>query len=188
MRRVLAESLRQSPREIILEVTPYGKPFVPGNPVHFNLSHSREWVVLAVANTPVGVDVEDCKERDLESIAEFLAPEETAKLIALPPPSDRLKAFYEIWTAKESYVKATGTGFHQPFHEFSVTRLPSPWHVCHQPLGDNSILALCMSSRLDPAPAPRIVEFDELAERQDRIRTVPDILCNRITTRTCRYP
>ncbi len=87
---------------------PHGKPYFadPDLPF-FNLSHSGDYVVLALSNTECGIDLQKMEEgRDLVSLAErFFTPAE-AEMVR--QEGDR--AFYRLWTRKESYGKCTGEG------------------------------------------------------------------------------
>ncbi|MEE2037293.1 4'-phosphopantetheinyl transferase superfamily protein [Nocardiopsis sp. CT-R113] len=93
---------------------PHGKPH-PSGPAQgweISVSHSGEWVVLAVAEgVPVGVDVERVAEaRDLEGLAGYTlaAPEHVVwERLA---PADRVGAFFRYWARKEALLKATGLG------------------------------------------------------------------------------
>ena len=92
---------------------PYGKPFLPSLPeFHFNLAHSRKWAVCAVANHPVGIDIEHLPYMaDVIDVARCcLTQEEQRHLFALPE-ADQPSTFCKLWTIKESYMKATGLGF-----------------------------------------------------------------------------
>lgn len=85
-----------------------GRPFVPGKPLDFNLSHSGNWIVGAfVRHGRVGVDIEHMRtDRDLPGIAKrFFAPEEAQAV-----GTDPLGRFYRYWTAKEAALKMTGQG------------------------------------------------------------------------------
>ena len=47
----------------------YGKPYLAAHPgIEFNISHSGLYVVVAVSDVPVGIDVEEVQDRDLHSI------------------------------------------------------------------------------------------------------------------------
>lgn len=92
-----------------IELGEQGKPFVAGGP-HFNLSHSADRAVLAVcADAEVGVDIEAVRPVErLEALAErIMSPAELAEFNAAP---DRPAFFFEVWTRKESVVKARGDG------------------------------------------------------------------------------
>lgn len=91
--------------------TPEGKPFfaAPGLP-HFNLSHTSGRVLAVVGDRPVGCDAERIGPVDDALATEALAPDERA-VFAAADASARARIFCELWTRKESYVKATGAGF-----------------------------------------------------------------------------
>lgn len=107
---------------------PNGKPYVIGAPdFHFNLSHAGKWVVIAYADTPVGIDVEQIDARKaISSIAgRFYAPDERDYVLGNP------ERFFEIWTAKESYIKYVGKGLQMGLGSFSVFTVEG---VCFSPI------------------------------------------------------
>ena len=93
---------------------PGGKPYWEG--CHFNLSHSGPYVVLAVGESPVGVDVECCREsRKAGALAKrYFTPEEMAFA------ADSQERFLRVWTAKEARLKWDGTGLRTPLNSVSV--------------------------------------------------------------------
>ena len=85
-----------------------GKPHLPNN-APFNISHAGDFAVLALSQQPVGVDLERIRPIDWQRIAlRFFHPEERAYLSKSGEPE---MDFFRIWTLKESYLKAEGTGF-----------------------------------------------------------------------------
>ncbi|NSC24625.1 4'-phosphopantetheinyl transferase superfamily protein [Streptomyces albus subsp. chlorinus] len=90
---------------------PHGRPSVPGDPVHFSLSHAGDVVLLGFAAVPIGVDVERHPSvTTATETARALHPREREELAAVPP--DGLPAaFARCWTRKEAYLKGTGAGF-----------------------------------------------------------------------------
>lgn len=82
-------------------INEYGKPI--SESCYFNISHSKGFVVFIKDTVPIGVDLEKIRpvEEDLKS---YISSEEEKEYIT----SD--KAFYEIWTNKESLTKCLGTG------------------------------------------------------------------------------
>jgi 4'-phosphopantetheinyl transferase len=97
-----------------------GKPHVAGAALEFNISHSSDWVVLALGrNRRIGVDVEKIKwTLDVEPIAaRFFAPEETALIAG---SADKHTTFFQIWARKEAYVKACGSGLFRELNSFTV--------------------------------------------------------------------
>jgi 4'-phosphopantetheinyl transferase len=98
----------------------WGKPFAEGWPhVHFNVSHSGEWVVCAVSEQSVGIDVEQIVPIDMALAKRYFSREEEADLFQ-QPAYRRLSYFYDLWTLKESYVKQRGMGLSLPLDAFSI--------------------------------------------------------------------
>jgi 4'-phosphopantetheinyl transferase len=104
---------------------PHGKPVVKGSEFEHSVTHSGDLVAVAVARTPVGVDVEqlDRRARPLggdgnpEALARLvLADVEQAALDAVPP-SARAREFLLAWTRKEAVTKATGDGLRASFRQ-----------------------------------------------------------------------
>ena len=84
-----------------------GKPEVDG--FFFNLSHSEDYVVLAVSDKPVGCDIEKIKSAREGIARRYFSDKENLYLESFQGDS-RIQEFYRIWTIKESYVKMTGEG------------------------------------------------------------------------------
>ena len=101
----------------------HGKPEIeaPPLPLRFNLSHSKDRVVCAVAlHHDVGVDVEYTERRnDVLAIARhYFSPREIEDLFAKPEQHQR-EAFFDYWTLKEAYIKARGEGISLGLAKFS---------------------------------------------------------------------
>ncbi|MBV9504528.1 MAG: 4'-phosphopantetheinyl transferase superfamily protein, partial [Acidobacteriia bacterium] len=117
LRSVLSIYHPLPPRSWQFETNPWGRPRVtnlgPRNRFDFNLSHKPGQVTCLVGyGRDLGVDVEDAAANRpyLFDIADrFFSSSEAAGLRALPPPN-QLERFYELWTLKESYIKARGIG------------------------------------------------------------------------------
>lgn len=103
----------------------YGKPESLLAGQHFNLSHSGNYTVLAVADIPVGVDIEPFGTDPLPQIPHRLwCKDEIARLIAEPTK----ECFAYLWTRLESALKADGKGFSLPERTFSVLDDGHPWY------------------------------------------------------------
>lgn len=98
-----------------------GKPFLRGHEkIHISLSHSGELAACAAAKEPVGVDVEQRKQRSgSQRILRRLHAREREWLLGLPEDR-REQAFYDLWVRKESFLKATGQGLGLPLSSFST--------------------------------------------------------------------
>lgn len=95
----------------------YGKPFIPGASF-FNLSHSGDYVVLAVSQTSeIGVDIEFMGEVSYGELSKFFTEAEQELISSARDPRYE---FYRIWTAKEALLKCTGKGLGLPLDSFCV--------------------------------------------------------------------
>lgn len=101
----------------------HGKPFLDNySGIYFNMSHSDKKVVCAVAESPVGVDIQDIRHLNLNVGKKFLTDAELDKVRELN--DDALdKELSRIWCIKESYGKMTGKGFGEGFRSFEADRL-----------------------------------------------------------------
>ena len=85
-----------------------GKPSLKELPeLHFNLSHCKQAVVCALANHPIGVDIE-ALGRYTEQLAKYTMNEE--ELAEINNAEDKDVAFTILWTKKEATMKLTGDG------------------------------------------------------------------------------
>jgi 4'-phosphopantetheinyl transferase len=94
--------------------------------LRFSLSHCRSLVACAVAGIDdVGLDVEELARRALSpDLADrFFAPAEAAMMRGLPEAA-RASAFLQVWTLKESFVKATGDGIGLGLERFAFALEP----------------------------------------------------------------
>jgi 4'-phosphopantetheinyl transferase len=131
LREIVAWYAGTDPQALRFEHGAHGKPRLgwPGSSrdIAFNASDSHGIGAVAVARGPeLGLDLERvCPDRDCELIAsrEF-APEEKEWLHGLPE-SDRLVAFFELWTCKEAYLKGKGLGLTVPLDRFAVRLRPA---------------------------------------------------------------
>ncbi len=126
LRAILGLYLDLPPARLVFHYNAYGKPFLPDQPLRFNLSHSGELALYAVsAQRELGVDVERIRtDFQWEEIAEkFFSPRERMSLRALPTPLKYL-AFFNCWTRKEAFIKALGEGVSFPLDQFDVSLSP----------------------------------------------------------------
>lgn len=108
--------------EIHFQYLETGKPHVADSDIDFNVSHSGEWVVLAIGrNRNIGVDVEKIRrEMDVMSIASrYFTPEEAA---LIENAEDQHALFFHHWARKEAYIKACGSAL---FRELSTYAVPN---------------------------------------------------------------
>ncbi|MBE5929222.1 MAG: 4'-phosphopantetheinyl transferase superfamily protein [Lachnospiraceae bacterium] len=110
LRYALWDNYGLTSEEILIEKTEYEKPYLKKYPnIHFNLSHSGEWVVCCVGDVSLGIDVEKMEDIDLDIMNDIFAKDEINYVMS-HSDKGRLRMFYNIWTLKESYTKNTGEG------------------------------------------------------------------------------
>lgn len=117
LRRLLGAHLGVAPRSVTTQRAPcpccgepHGRPVLPDGRLHFSLSHCEGLSLIAVAGSPVGVDIERVPApHTVAEAAEVLHPAEAAELAALDPGL-RAAAFARVWTRKEAYLKGLGVG------------------------------------------------------------------------------
>ena len=120
-RAVLAGYAGGDPAALRFDVGPFGKPSLAGAPVAFNLSHSGDRVVVAVARDEIGVDVEQWRDIEWMRLAtSFFSAAECAALRAAGD-DDVQAAFYACWSRKEAYLKALGVGIGNGLDFFDVS-------------------------------------------------------------------
>lgn len=122
-RRMIAEELGISIGCIEFEKNKYGKPYLKYFlKLDFNISHSGDFVVCAMDNNPIGIDVEKIKYIEYEKIAKEFFSLSEFDYITKKDSDDCLNKFYEIWTLKESYTKCCGHGLSIPLKSFSMDK------------------------------------------------------------------
>jgi 4'-phosphopantetheinyl transferase len=117
LRTVLARELRAPPETLRFALGAHGKPELPGAELRFNLSHSGDRALIAVAGAEVGVDVERTARRS-RAVERTLTAGERA---ALTGP-DRHVELLRIWCRKEALAKALGGGLGWAPEDFDTTR------------------------------------------------------------------
>ncbi len=128
LRLVLSQYAAVAPDVWTFRATEHGRPEIAGpdghGPLTFNLSHTDGLAAVAVAGgIEVGVDVEALDRREVERgfAARFFAPAEVEAL-ERQPEAARRRAFLQLWTLKEAYIKARGLGLALPLHAFAFSR------------------------------------------------------------------
>lgn len=119
-RRILSRRLNLGEDDVRILRDDRGKPFLPDfKGIHFNLSHSGRWVLMAVSGRPVGADVEKIRPVSAELGLRYFSQRESDLLFS-KDGEERLALFYELWTVKESFIKATGEGLSRALSSFTA--------------------------------------------------------------------
>jgi 4'-phosphopantetheinyl transferase len=130
LRSILATHVGPAPDELQFEYGPNGKPGLTGclaqGGLCFNLAHSEDLALIAVTHLgPIGVDLEYVRpmaDAD-ELVARFFSVRENARFETLPA-NQKDAAFFNLWTRKEAWLKATGDGIGHLLNRVEVTFLP----------------------------------------------------------------
>ena len=119
LREIVGRAQGLAPREVAFRYGAHGKPSADG--LRFNVSHSGDYALYAVSrDVEVGVDVELPRGRRTDALARrFFAPGEQERLFALEEPA-RSEAFFELWTCKEAFLKATGEGLSRSLRSYEI--------------------------------------------------------------------
>ena len=145
-------------KQLEFSTNKYGKPYLANltkegtgtyPPIDFNISHTGHYIACAVADKPVGIDIESINPVDLKIAERFFAPDELT-YINDGPQTER---FFEIWTKKESRIKWEGKGLSIPLPSFSVFDLkemdkPAYYETFHN---DEVICHICLCDNDKPS-------------------------------------
>lgn len=125
LRQVLSQYESVAASAWSFEATSDGKPVLAerhrATNLRFNLAHTSGFVACVVCRgREVGIDVESLDPRIdcLEIASRFFSAREVTDLLACVE-SERRAQFVELWTLKEAYIKALGTGLSHPLHTFA---------------------------------------------------------------------
>lgn len=128
LRLFAGDILDVPPQTVPLQATSTGKPIIANCGLHVNVSHSGDVVALAMAERPVGIDVEAIAEAvPWEAMTIAFSPTERARLSGLAG-DERRRRFYEIWTRKEALLKADGRGLHDDLPSVETMRSDGSWY------------------------------------------------------------
>jgi 4'-phosphopantetheinyl transferase len=141
------------------ELNEHEKPSLKDHPnEHFNISHSGDYVVVAFSDENVGVDVEMI-QKDRRAVAErFFTDKEIQQMHACATETAQIHYFYQLWTLKESYMKAIGKGMTMSLSSFSFllknnqakleySKNDADWHFYTQLWNDKAFLSICAKKK-----------------------------------------
>ena len=155
VRQFYAARFKLKWQDIEFEYNEHSKPRLKSYPHHyFNISHSGDWVVVAFSDKEVGLDVEKVKG-DRRKIADrFFTDSELKDLNSIKDEQQQQLYFYQLWTLKESYMKAIGTGISMSLNSFAFVKendkfklafsgKDADWHFYSTPLEKDYFLSIC---------------------------------------------
>lgn len=87
----------------------HGKPFFTLQPkIHYNISHSGEYIVCIFSGEEVGIDIQKHKQANYARLLERMVPKEQIQKIL--ESENRIQEFFDQWVLREAYIKWTGEG------------------------------------------------------------------------------
>jgi 4'-phosphopantetheinyl transferase len=163
LRCILGRIVEQPPHSLRFRSGVRGKPLlepIGDTPTpNFNLSHSGDVAVVAVANSELGVDVEEVRPRaNSNRLAQRFFSENERSWLATRPPESRDCDFLRIWTCKEAYLKAIGSGIAMPLRSVEIDpEVPSITRISNDPhsAAEWSILRVELQASAECAVAVR---------------------------------
>jgi len=167
LRVLLSSYTGTAPADTTLMFSPEGKPRLakPASDIQFNVTHSADFAMVAIGREhALGIDLEyERQDVEINELANrFFSNYEQGTLRATPVALKR-RVFFQIWTAKEALIKATGLGLSLPLNSFDVggdpvhgyrliaTRPPfqaaEPWHLQNIPAPEEYSAALATNGK-----------------------------------------
>ena len=130
LRIILGRYLNLDPTQINFTHSDRGKPYLTNDcnslNLQFNLSHSENRAIVGISrDRSIGVDLEKMRPMgNAMLLAErFFCPSEYT-LLTQAIPEERDKLFFQLWTAKEAYLKATGEGISGGLNQVEIALNP----------------------------------------------------------------
>ena len=157
-----------SPYELKTSFGEHEKPFIEnGGGIHYNLSHSGRYVVIASGDSSLGIDIEKTGRIKGNIAKRFFSPREYLEYVKYSAWDKDY--FCRMWTLKESYIKYDGRGLFLPLNSFSILQGGSGFYMVDSPLKFRQfdipggyIMSVCSHEEIDCRWEP--VSVDSLCE------------------------
>ena len=153
LKLILGAYTKLDVKKIYLDYDFNKKPYLASHPwLHFNISHSENFAVIAISRKKVGIDIEYLSE-DFKFTN--LLPDifDDNERLIIQNAADKKNTFYTLWTRKESFVKALGKGIDEDFKyipssdgqhsvDFELIKNTQNWQVYSFDLADHYLGAI----------------------------------------------
>ncbi len=160
LRQLLSEHTDIAKHQLFFTKNEFGKPALVLSDskaaIHFNLSHSGGFVIIALSRHPVGVDVEYLKtDFSFGSLLPHYFTAAEAQLISTS--ASPLAAFFSAWTRKEALGKGLGSGITENmqnlpsldgFHRSTDLLVVNDWKVQTFWVDDEHVASLACSGNV----------------------------------------
>ena len=142
-------------KELNFSTDQYRKPFLLNYPhIHFNVSHTGNYITCVTSNEPIGIDIETIRHIDFRIAERFFSKDE---ILYIMTGRDIIR-FYEIWTKKESFIKWKGKGLYMSMNSFCVLNYNEPEKPNYYKIFQNHEIVCHLCSTKDQAPCIGVVD------------------------------
>ncbi len=156
--------------KVSIETGERGKEFLPGFPsLHYNLSHAKDYVVCAFSDYEIGIDIEPIPyQKSVEQLSRIIARVGSDMEIARYQEAYDPEVFAHIWTQKESYVKALGTGIRDILGNTSIEREHS---IASRVWDKDYIMSVCIlgKEKIKPDWNIELVTFEQFINKMSEV-------------------
>ena len=95
----------------LFEYNSRGKLFLPDLDCDFNISHAGDYAACGIIESGrIGIDIERKRDVHISEVGDIVFNEAEIDFLNAQNPDKVLDAFYRLWSSKEAYCKALGTG------------------------------------------------------------------------------
>jgi 4'-phosphopantetheinyl transferase len=131
LRMLLSHHTGIAPQAVTTARGKYGKPYLEDRSVHFNLSDTKDAVLIAFATEEIGADLETMTRTvDHLQVAEhYFTP---AEIDWIKRSDDSKRRFLELWTRKEAVLKASGVGIMDDLRVLEVHGACNRMRISHE--------------------------------------------------------
>ena len=136
VRMKLAEELGTDASSIKFGFGEFGKPNITSplpsstGTLNFNLSYRGDYALLAIADSEVGIDIEQIRPiDDVDAFCSTYFHANERAIINQTTPTEQPKTIFTFWAFKEAFIKALGFGFSRDLTQFDLSSFYySPTH------------------------------------------------------------
>jgi 4'-phosphopantetheinyl transferase len=129
LRRYISKISKIEVPEIQFCYNKFGKPYLEVLPsINFSISHSENFVTVALNNELIGIDIEYKRNSFSLPISDYVFSRNEILYLQNLNKTELLDEFYRIWTVKESFIKAIGLGLSYRPAQIDSTNLESYYY------------------------------------------------------------
>ena len=112
---LLEELLQEDIKNLNIEYSQNQKPYLKNKNIYFNISHKNNYVITAISNKNIGIDIEYIDENKInKTTLKYFATEKEEKKIT------NKELYFTLFSLKESYLKMKDIPFQKNIIEFEI--------------------------------------------------------------------